>query len=118
MSALLLAALIAVESAGNPHAVGDGGHAVGVLQIHPAVVQDVNRIASAGFTLADRRNPAKAQEIARIYLSHYVTPQRLGRAPTAEDYARCWNGGPDGWRKRATVPYWAKVRAQMRRLSR
>ena len=37
MNAALLAALLAVESGGNDHAIGDHGRARGALQIHAAV---------------------------------------------------------------------------------
>lgn len=104
MNALLLAALIAVESGGNAHAVGDGGRAVGVLQIHPVVVADVNRIAGTHYTLADRWSPVKSREICTLYLAHYCGP-----GASAEKMARCWNGGPRGHLKPATVGYWRKV---------
>lgn len=113
MTALLLAALIAVESGGNAAAVGDGGRAVGALQIHASVVADVNRVYRTRFTLADRRCPAKSAELCRLYLAHWVTAERLGRAPTAEDYARAWNGGPQGWRRAATKDYWRKVQRHL-----
>ena len=113
MTALLLAALIAVESSGRAHAVGDGGQAVGILQIHPATVVDVNRIAGTSYTLSDRTDPAKAQAMCRIYLSHYASKARLGRAATAQDMARIWNGGPQGHRSRSTLKYWARVQRAM-----
>ena len=39
--------------------------------------------------------------------------RRTGRIPTAETYARIWNGGPDGWKKPTTAAYWRKVRAKL-----
>jgi hypothetical protein len=114
MMALLLAALIAVESGGRTHAVGDGGKAVGVLQIHPITVRDVNRIAGTSYQLSDRLCPAKSRAMATIYLNHYASAKRLGREPRLEDMARMWNGGPNGHRKTATLGYWAKVQRAMR----
>jgi len=113
MNAFLLAALIAVESGGNPFAVGDGGQAVGCLQIHPSVVADVNRIAgpkTAKYTLSDRLEVEKSKQMCVIYLAYYATEKRIGRPVTDEDRARIWNGGPNGWRKPATVVYWVKVK--------
>jgi hypothetical protein len=113
MNAFLLAALMAVESGGNPFAVGDGGKAVGCLQIHAAVVADVNRIAgrqTAPYTLADRLEVEKSKQMCVIYLAYYATEQRIGRPVTDEDRARIWNGGPSGWKKPATEAYWAKVK--------
>ena len=40
----LVDAMIHVESRGDSTAIGDGGRAVGVLQIHPIMVREVNRI--------------------------------------------------------------------------
>lgn len=112
MTAALLAALIAIESGGNPSAIGDGGRAVGVLQIHAAVVEDCNRIlAMRGeahrYTLADRYSPAHSRAMAIVYLRHYCPNG------TAEQMARTWNGGPQGAQKQATVAYWSKVKKEI-----
>ncbi len=118
MNAFLLAALMAVESGANPFAVGDGGKAVGCLQIHASVVADVNRIAgpkTAPYTLADRLEVMKSKQMCVIYLSYYATEARIGRPVTDEDRARIWNGGPNGWKKDATIPYWNKVKREMER---
>ncbi len=109
-SASFIARLVAVESGGRANAVGDGGRAVGILQIHAGLVADVNRIAGRHFTLADRLDPQKSAEMCRIYLSHYATKARLGHEPTMQDMARIWNGGPAGWRKGATLGYWQRVK--------
>ena len=105
----LLPALSKVESNGNPRAVGDSGKAYGELQIWSVVVQDVNRAHGTRYTHRDAFDPAKARDICRRYLAIYATPKRLGRAPTMEDAARIWNGGPNGHRKSATEKYWHKV---------
>lgn len=115
ITSLLLSALIAVESSGNPNAVGDAGRAVGVLQIRPCVVADVNAYAGTRYTLADRRCPQKSREMFRLYIQRYATPQRLGRSPTQQDIARIWNGGPAGWKRQSTVKYWTKVQRAMKR---
>tara|TARA_R100000951_G_scaffold109933_1_gene107557 strand:- start:430 stop:948 length:519 start_codon:yes stop_codon:yes gene_type:complete len=100
----LYRALVEQESGGNPHAVGDGGRAVGVLQIHPIMVRDVNRILGYDrWTLQDRWSAAESRAMLEVYLGHYG-------ATSYEEAARKWNGGPDGPSKEATVPYWEKVR--------
>ena len=43
-------------------------------------------------------------------MSRYATAQRLGHAPTDEDIARIHNGGPNGYKNPATLPYWEKVK--------
>ena len=42
-------------------------------------------------------------------MSRYATTSRLGHKPTCQDYARIHNGGPDGFKKSATLPYWNKI---------
>lgn len=106
---ILIAALIAVESGGNDLAVGDRGQAVGALQIHPAVIRDVNRIAGTHYSHAGMTNRADAVHVCRIYLGHWATPARIGRPVTDTDRARIWNGGPDGYRSAATKTYGKKI---------
>lgn len=108
----LILALWAVESEGAkyppPGALGE----VGPLQIRPILVDDLNRLGHS-FTYADRHDLEKSKAMCRIYLAHYATRQRIGREPTAQDMARIWNGGPRGWRKPSTLPYWRKVRHEL-----
>jgi len=106
----LIAALIVVESGGRDDAVGKAGE-VGCLQITPAVVADCNRLMKGNvFSLDDREDRELSIRMATLWLTFYVSEDRLGREPTNEDYARCWNGGPDWQRNpRATDRYWLKV---------
>ena len=104
----LIDALVHVESNGETHLVGDNGKAVGPLQIHREVVDDVNRAYRTQYTYSDRRCPSKSREICRKYLILHG-----GSRATNEKYARIWNGGPKGHRKRATLSYWRKVKSRM-----
>ena len=99
----LISALIIVESSGNDLAIGDRGQAVGALQIHKAVVEDVNRFYGTHYRHQDMTNRAQARAVCEAYLRHY------GRGCTTEQLARRWNGGPAGDRKQATLSYWNKV---------
>lgn len=100
----LLRAIEQVESSGNPAAIGDGGEAVGVLQIHRVLVDDVNRILGKDqFTYEDRFSVGKSREMFRIYTDHY------SRGESDEVIARRWNGGPRGDNKESTLIYWEKV---------
>jgi soluble lytic murein transglycosylase-like protein len=112
---VLIAALILVESGGDPRAVGDGGNAVGCLQIWPCVIEDVNRVYGTGFEPDDRLNPSSSRNICRLYLSHYgrAYERRTGRPATPEVLARIWNGGPRGYAKQSTLNYWRKVGAAL-----
>jgi hypothetical protein len=104
----LITALIAVESSGNDLAIGDGGKAIGPLQIHKAVVLDVNRITGSHYRHQDMTNRVAARAVCEAYLKHY------GKGATTEQLARRWNGGPKGDTKSATEAYWAKVKKHLK----
>lgn len=107
----LLPFIATVESNNNPYAIGDNGHAVGILQIHPSCVYDVNRITGNNYTLDDRLNNQQSMAIFTAYLTYYGTQyeRRTGKQATAEILARIWNGGPQGYNKPSTLRYWYKV---------
>jgi len=103
----LLSALMFVESSFNDSAYAANEDAVGVLQIRKTMVDDVNRILKRQkkdyrFTYNDRWSRNKSIQMFDIYVMHYGLS-------TAEEVARCWNGGPRGMDKDATVYYWNKV---------
>jgi hypothetical protein len=100
-------AVCRVESGGNPLAVGDGGKAVGIAQIHPILVKDVNRFAGTKYTLNDRFDPVKSREMFNLYIEHYAKGRSVGFK------ARVWNGGPKGAYKDATLAYWRKIQPKL-----
>jgi hypothetical protein len=105
----LISALIIVESSGNDLAIGDNGRAIGPLQIHRGVVQDVNRITGSHYRHSEMTNRVAARAVCEAYLKHW------GKGKTTEEQARIWNGGPQGHnRKKATEAYWAKVKKQLK----
>lgn len=114
-NAVFYEALRAVESSGRVEAVGDGGKAVGLYQIHPEYVEDVNRISGKKYKLEDRCDPEKSLEMVKIYLSHYCKRyERLtGKRATFQVAARIHNGGPNGWKKPATLKYWKKIQQEI-----
>lgn len=107
-------ALIQVESSGNDNAVGDLGllhKAYGCLQIRQPVCLDVNRVYGTHLNAEDMiGNRELSLTTFEQYMAIYATEKRLGRAPTDQDKARIWNGGPNGYRLAATLVYWAKVK--------
>jgi hypothetical protein len=117
----LVKALIQVESNGNPKAVGDGGKAYGILQIHKIMVDEANRIGKTSFTHQDMFDPAKSQKVADIVLTHYDRHIRrtTGKEATAKQLAFIWNGGASSWKRvNSPIPdtkqanlerYWSKV---------
>ena len=103
----LLSAIMFVESSYNDSAYHKGEDAVGCLQIRKCMVDDVNRIlkrqkSDLRFLYADRWLRNKSIKMFDIYCKHY-------RLTTAEEIARCWNGGPRGMNKPLTSTYWRKV---------
>jgi hypothetical protein len=104
----LISALIIVESGGNDLAIGDNGRAIGPLQIHKAVVLDVNRFTGSHYRHQDMTNRAQARAVCEAYLKHY------GRGASTEQLARRWNGGPSGDKKQATEAYCAKVKKHLK----
>ena len=112
----LFTIICAVESGHNPAAVGDFGQSVGIAQIQSCVIEDVNQfVGYKKYYLADRTDPDKSREIFVLYLNRWGRnyTKNTGKQPTLEVYSRMWNGGPKGYRKRATDPYWKKVRSRI-----
>ena len=80
-----------VESKHNPNA--RNGIYVGILQISPGMVKEVNNILKSRnetkrFTLNDRLNPEKSREMFIIFQSKYNPTGNIEKA------IRMWNGGP------------------------
>ena len=103
----IISALMYVESSNNDSAYNASEDAVGCLQIRKTMVNDVNRIlrkrkSPVRFTYEDRWCRYKSINMFKIYCKHY-------NLTTAEEIARCWNGGPRGINNPATVRYWNKV---------
>ena len=104
----LISALMIVESGNNDQAIGDQGRAIGCLQIHKAVVLDVNKFTGSHYRHQDMTNRVAARAVCQAYLEHY------GKGKTLEQQARIWNGGPTGDRKQATVAYWRRVQRNLK----
>ena len=111
----LLEAMIQVESRGVENSVGDkhlGKPSIGVLQIRPIMVREVNRILKKHkikkkYSMDDRYNREYSIEMFYIW--------RFYHHPKASDevVARCWNGGPRGWKRKSTKHYWNKVQKEI-----
>jgi len=107
----LLSALIMVESSDNDSAYNAREDAVGCLQIRRTMVDDVNRILrrqgnTYRYTYDDRWLRNKSIKMFDIYCKHYGLT-------TAEEIARCWNGGPRGMQNDMTANYWKKVKKNL-----
>ncbi len=102
----LINAIHMVETGGKLGPIrGDNGAALGPLQIHRGCWQDAN----IGGKYSQCADLEYSKRVFRAYMKRYATEKRLGRTPTPEDMARIWNGGPNGFKKSATIKYWKKV---------
>mgnify|MGYP002640619322 FL=1 len=107
----LLQAIIQVESRGK-NISGDNGNASGILQIWKIQVDEVNRVSKLmnkkeRFTYKDRWDEEKSKQMFFIYVEYWSKDLDF------EKIARCWNGGPTGHRKKATLHYWKKVQFEL-----
>ena len=107
----LLSAIMFVESNYNDSAYNSYEDAVGCLQIRKFMVDDVNRIlrrqkSDLRFTYDDRWLRDRSIKMFDVYCKYYGLT-------TAEEIARCWNGGPRGMNNPITINYWRKVQENL-----
>lgn len=111
----LINALIYVESRGIDSAVGDTHlklPSIGVLQIRPVMVREVNRIlkiigSTQRYKLKDRFNRQSSIKMFLVWKNYHHPKGGF------EEIARCWNGGPRGLKNKRTEKYWVKVQKQL-----
>ena len=101
------------------NAVGDQGRSHGPFQIMRGYYDDAvefNPTLRNSIDFSDLSGPGsieKSQQVIQGYSDRYTTEERLGYPPTFEDAARNHNGGPNGYKKDATIGYWDKVRGNL-----
>lgn len=103
---LLFLAMAAVESRFDQSAIGDGGRAIGVYQIHHSYWKD----AGVPGKWKDCWNPAYARCVILAYWKRYC-PSAL-ETGNWEVLSRIHNGGPQGHTKRQTIRYWRKIQQE------
>ena len=81
-----VSAVIMVESTNNPKAYNKRENAVGILQIRPIMVREVNNVRCC---------------------------EDMTRLEFYERVARKWNGGYRGMEKTATIKYWNKIKKEL-----
>lgn len=86
--------------------------AIGIYQIRPIFVEDVNRIiklkgGTESYEHEDARNARKAQQMIFVYLTYYGKQYKVatGNDPDAFILGRIFNGGPKGYQKDSTLDY-------------
>ena len=101
---IIISALIQIETGGHPDpadSVGDQGRAIGILQLHPIMVEEVNRITGLKYHESDRYSPTLSERMAYAFLEY-----QYRRGVTDPVALACrWNR-PNGDPNPA---YWTKV---------
>lgn len=109
-------AICQVESSGGKDKRdGDNGKAIGPFQIHRGYWEDATYFLQVDWPYSDARDMSKARAVVHAYTRHYARRYKLPWTP--ETIARIHNGGPRGWSKNATLPYWSKVQRAMQEQS-
>ena len=103
----LVLAVILQESGGDPEAVGDGEHSVGLMQLH-------DRGAGAGMTVEERRNAFRNIAAGVLYLASCYTRTRSW--PLACTVYNCGYAGWEAAGKPAETVYSRSVLALWRRI--
>ena len=106
-----------VESKGNVNSPrGDAGTAYGILQIRQGCLTDVNRANGTNIKLTDLEGARELSYwVFAEYMKLYARTDRLGHEATLVDMGRIWNGGPNGYKRSATLHYADLVRAAEKR---
>ena len=103
--ALAIAILASIEAGGRLDAVGDGGRAVGILQMWPVCVQEANRlVGKKRWTNEDRKTAKGSYEMAEIILTSHLK-RRKPPENLVELCARWRNPSGD-------APQWYKKRIE------
>lgn len=71
-----LSAISQIESSSNPKAIGDGGKALGLFQLHNEVIQDYNHAHNTHFSHRIALDSKKSRLIADWYLNRRI-PQLI-----------------------------------------
>lgn len=109
-----------VETGGCPdplNAVGDNGKSIGPYQIGMSYYKDAKEqdpsLPEYNTLNGSNESIENSENVMRAYSNRYTTALRLGRKPTFMDFARNHNGGPNGWKKDATLDYYKKVKQNL-----
>lgn len=116
----LINALVKVESGGDNTKIGKLGE-IGILQIRPCIIEDVNRVYKTKYVFSDAKDNRKAKDICRKYLTYWGNhyQKKTGKVATNQILSKIWNGGPNGPNKKTSYviaalnTYWNKVSAAL-----
>lgn len=107
-------AISKIESNNNPNAIGDGGLAVGVVQIHKGCLQDANEFGKTKYNHSDCFDP----EISKIIVFNYLKRYQNKHNWEFEKMAKVHNGGCNFAKKSGQAAknleiYWQKVKHKL-----
>lgn len=89
----------------------DGGRSHGPYQISMAYLKDANEYLGTDYTL---RQVIEDDDVAvAVMVGYWNRYLPKDREVTYELLARIHNGGPKGYEKESTLPYWEKVKERM-----
>jgi hypothetical protein len=114
---LFFTVLAAVESDNNPDKIGDAHlrhPAYGIYQIRQPMLTDVGKLTGS-YHQAEHvaHRPDIADWAIQVYIKHWVS--HYGLRHTYENYARIHNGGPRGWERESTLPFWRKFETELKK---
>jgi len=110
---VLVAATIPQESQGNAWAYNAQEKAYGILQIRQPALTDINRHYKTNYKLEDFLGPGGVSLSKWAFRAY----GEIYGAKTPEEFARIWNGGPNGMKKAATLRYWKAIQARINKSS-
>lgn len=101
----LFTLITVIESQCNPDAHNLVEDAVGIAQIRPIMIKEVNQIVGyEKYSLEDRWCPDLSFNLFYDYM------ERFNPNLDYELGARIWNGGREGYKKSSTDIYWNKLK--------
>ncbi len=104
-------AIAMTETQFNPKVTGDNGKAIGILQIHKEVVDEVNSTYETKFKYKDRWDISKSIAIFYLYLHKgaMLFYKKHHHYPNKYQLVRMWNGGIyQGHKIKSTYNYYKK----------
>lgn len=89
---------------------GDSGKAIGPFQIHRLYWIDGTKALGVDWPFTDACRLDRSQKVVCSYLLHYYKRQQplIPYSRLLEFFCRTHNGGPFGFSKPCTLPYWLK----------
>lgn len=103
-----------LESGNTDSITGDSGRGKGRFQIYNICVKGSGLHDLLGYSHEDMFNKEKSVHVfwATMGIFCYSYAQKHGKYPSYEDLARMWCGGPEGYKKNATLNYLHKFKQQ------